>query len=66
MSIHELSPSRSYHQQYSPGKDRELLQANKLYYKLESQKGSTTLNLSDTFIGDEGCSVVYDFLRENA
>ena len=65
MSIHSGSPPRSQYSYYSPGKDRNIQQANKLHYKLESQKGSSTLNLADSFIGDEGCGMIYDFLRDN-
>lgn len=41
------------------------LALNKLENKLNSQQGSSTLNLGDSFIGDEGCGLVAQFLREN-
>lgn len=41
------------------------LAVSKLESKLAAQRGSSTLNLSDSFIGDEGCIMVAQFLREN-
>ena len=37
----------------------------KLENKLFAQRGSQTLNLGDCFIGDEGCQILGDFIREN-
>lgn len=41
------------------------LALSKLESKLESQRGSPTLNLADAFIGDEGCEMVAQFIKEN-
>ncbi|OMJ76284.1 hypothetical protein SteCoe_24380 [Stentor coeruleus] len=41
------------------------LAISKLESKLVVQRGSNTLNLSDSFIGDEGCGMVASFLKEN-
>ncbi|OMJ78376.1 hypothetical protein SteCoe_21806 [Stentor coeruleus] len=38
---------------------------SRLESKLSMQRGTNTLNLSDCFIGDEGCQVVAKYLREN-
>ncbi|OMJ74853.1 hypothetical protein SteCoe_26106 [Stentor coeruleus] len=38
---------------------------SRLESKLCLQKGSTTLSLSDCFIGDEGCQVLSKYLKEN-
>lgn len=39
---------------------------SRLESKLSMQRGTNTLNLSDCFIGDEGCQVVAKYLRENS
>ncbi|CAG9319021.1 unnamed protein product [Blepharisma stoltei] len=41
------------------------LATTKLGHKLVSQRGSSTLNLSDAFIGDEGCKMLAQYLKEN-
>lgn len=41
------------------------LAVSKLESKLSLQRGSSTLNLSDSFIGDEGCLLVGQYLKEN-
>lgn len=38
---------------------------SKLEHKLVSQNGSSTLNLSDAFIGDEGCKFLAEYIKEN-
>ncbi|OMJ85729.1 hypothetical protein SteCoe_12925 [Stentor coeruleus] len=38
---------------------------SRLESKLSLQKGSTTLSLSDCFIGDEGCQVISKYLKDN-
>ena len=37
----------------------------KIQYKLDSQRGKATLDLADSFIGDEGCGSVAQFVMEN-
>ena len=37
----------------------------KIQYKLDSQRGKATLDLADSFIGDEGCGQVAQFVMEN-
>ena len=41
------------------------LAVSKLESKLSLQRGSSTLNLSDSFIGDEGCHMVSQYLKDN-
>ncbi|CAG9329321.1 unnamed protein product [Blepharisma stoltei] len=41
------------------------LSLSKIENKLSAQQGSSTLNLGDAFIGDEGCGIVAQFLKDN-
>ena len=41
------------------------LSISKLDSKLSLQRGSSSLNLSDSFIGDEGCHLVAQYLKDN-
>ncbi|CAG9316297.1 unnamed protein product [Blepharisma stoltei] len=41
------------------------LSLSKIENKLSAQVGSSSLNLGDAFIGDEGCGLVAQFLKDN-
>jgi chromosome segregation ATPase len=41
------------------------LAVSKLESKLSLQRGASSLNLSDSFIGDEGCALVASYIKEN-
>lgn len=67
MSSYEEDPGEKLFtgQDYSKSLILTDLAISKLESKLSIQRGSSTLNLSDSFIGDEGCSMVAQYLREN-
>ena len=39
--------------------------SSKLQQKLESQKHSSLIDLSDCFIGDQGCHLLHQFFKEH-
>ncbi|OMJ85977.1 hypothetical protein SteCoe_12611 [Stentor coeruleus] len=66
MSNYEEDPKeQSYINQISKSLILTDLSISKLESKLAGQRGSNTLNLNDSFIGNEGCIIVSQFLHEN-
>jgi len=56
--------SQEYYSETYP-KSLSNLALSKLETKLVSQRGSSSLLLGDSFIGDEGCQIVSQFVRDN-
>ena len=52
-------------QEYSKSLILTDLAVSKLESKLSLQRGASSLNLSDSFIGDEGCAFVAGFIKDN-
>ena len=52
-------------QEYSKSLILTDLAVSKLESKLSLQRGASTLNLSDSFIGDEGCALVASYIKDN-
>lgn len=61
MNKSHLEASQDYNKSYSLAE----YSISKLESKLSLQKNSSTLNLSDSFIGDSGCSLLSSYIREN-
>ena len=64
-SYEDKTGERIYNQEFSKSMILTDIAVSKLESKLLLQKGSSTLNLCDSFIGDEGCAIVSQYLREN-
>ena len=66
MAYRDESPSesrgRGYESYFRPHVEIAL---SKLQTRLEASRGAPTLNLADSFIGDDGCEIVAKFIRES-
>lgn len=65
MSSYEDEPYKKPVHEFSKSLVLTDVSISRLESKLSLQKGSTTLSLSDCFIGDEGCQVISKYLKEN-
>ena len=61
----EELPERERQRTPQRGSSITELSLAKLQTRLQAQRGSLKLNLSDSFIGDEGCDLVARYLRDN-